>query len=106
MHLSEDFPSLLLENFQNHLVLDFDSNSLLDAAEQFHRPELSGGRFFQFPLQQVTEVIILGERLSNNQIDKFGTAAEQSLIYTLFKVCFRIFSVVLLILPVFILIQI
>ena len=89
MHLSEDFPSLLLENFQNHLVLDFDSNSLLDAAEQFHRPELSGGRFFQFPLQQVTEVIILGERLSNNQIDKFGTAAEQSLIYRKFILCLK-----------------
>ena len=32
--------------------------------------------FFQFPLEQVTEVIVLGEKLSNIQIDKFGTVAK------------------------------
>ena len=41
--------------------------------------------FFQFPLEQVTEVIVLGERLSNFQIDKFETVAE--------NVCFLSFQV-------------
>ena len=32
--------------------------------------------FFLFPLEQVTEVIISGEILSNNQFDKLGTVAK------------------------------
>ena len=32
--------------------------------------------FFQYPLEQVTEVIALGERISNVQIDIFGTIAK------------------------------
>ena len=77
----EDFPALLMEDFQNHYILVFDLTSLQDAAEQLHYPELSGESlrlemFFQFPLGQVTEVIVLGEILSNVQIDKFGTVAK------------------------------
>ena len=53
----------------------------ISAAEHLHYPELSGESlrlemFFQFPLKQVTEVIVLGERLSNVQIDKFGTVTK------------------------------
>ena len=81
MHFNEDFPALPMEDFQNHYILVFDLTSLQDAAEQLHYPELSGENlrlemFFQFPLEQVTEVIVLGERLSNVQIDKFGTVAK------------------------------
>ena len=32
--------------------------------------------FFQFPLEQKTEVIIFGKRASNVQFDKFGTVAK------------------------------
>ena len=58
-----------------------DLTSLQDAAEQLHYPELSGESlrlemFFQFPLEQVTEVMVRGERLSNVQINKFGTVAK------------------------------
>ena len=54
-----------MEDFQNHYILVFDLTSLQDAAEQLHYPELSGESlrlemFFQFPLEQVTEVIVLG----------------------------------------------
>ena len=78
---NEDFPALPMEDFQNHYILVFDLTSLQDAAEHLHYPELSGESlrlemFFQFPLEQVTEVIVLGERLSNVQIEKFGTVAK------------------------------
>ena len=83
MQLSEDFPALPMENFQIHYILVFDLTSLQVAAEQLHYPELSGERFrlemfFQFPLEQVTEVIVVGKRLSNVQIDKFGTVVKCS----------------------------
>ena len=69
-----------MEGFQNHFILVFDLTSIEDAAQQLHYPELSGERlrlkiFFQFPLEQVTELIVLGDRLSNIQIVKFGTVA-------------------------------
>ena len=81
MQLNEDFPALPMEDFQNHYILVFDVTSLQDAAEHLHYPELSGESlrlemFFQFPLEQVTEKIVLGERLSNIQIVKFGTVLK------------------------------
>ena len=81
MQLNENLPALPMEDFQNHYILVFDLTSLQDAAEQLHYPELSGESlrlemFFKFPLEHVTGVIVLGERLSNVQIDKFGTVAK------------------------------
>ena len=46
--------------------------------------------FFQFPLEQVTEVIVLGERVSNIQIDKFGTVAKNVLFFLSFQVPIKI----------------
>ena len=81
MQFNEDFPALLMEDFQNHNILVFNLTSLQDAAEQLYYPELSGEilrleMFFCFLLEQVTEVIVLGERRSKIQIDKFGTVAK------------------------------
>ena len=81
MQFNEDFPALLIEDFYN---LFFDFTSLQDAAEQLQYPELSGESFSlemfcQYPLEQVTEVIVLGEILSNNKIDKFATVAKNCL---------------------------
>ena len=81
MQFNEDFSALPMEDFQIHYILVFDLTSLQDAAEHLHYPELSGESlrlemFFQFPLEQVTELIFLGERLSNIQIDKFRTVAQ------------------------------
>ena len=80
MRFNEDFSALPMKDFQNHYILVFDLTSLQDAAEQLHYPEVSGKSlrlemFFQFPLVLVTDVIVLGERLSNIQIDKFETVA-------------------------------
>ena len=82
MQFNEDLPTLPMEDFQNHHILVFDLTSLQDAAEQLHYRELSGEslrleKCFQFPLEQVTEVIFVGERLSNIQNDKFGTVAKK-----------------------------
>ena len=82
MKFNEDFPALPMEDFQNRYILVFDLTSPQDAAEHLHYPELSGESLrlemiFQSPLAQVTEVIVLGERLSNIQIDKFGTVAKK-----------------------------
>ena len=82
MQFNKGFPALFIENFQNHYILVFDMTSLQDAAEQLYYPELSGESlrleiFFQFPLEQVTEVIVLKERISKIQIDKFGTVAKK-----------------------------
>ena len=42
MHLNENFPALLVEDFQIHYFVVFDLKSLQDAAEQLHSPKLSG----------------------------------------------------------------
>ena len=68
---NKDFPALPMEDFRNHYILVFDLTSLQDAAEQLHYPEFSGESlriemFSQFPLEQITEVIVL----------KFGTVAK------------------------------
>ena len=57
---------------------------------QLNSPELSGESlrlemFFQFLLKQVTEVIVLGERLSIVQIDKFGLVAKKVQIFGIFR---------------------
>ena len=82
MQFNEVFSALPIDDFQTHYILVFDMTSLQDAAEQLHYPELIGDSlrlemFFQFPLEQKTEVIVLGERVSNVQIDKFGTVAKK-----------------------------
>ena len=81
LQFNEDFPALPMEDFPNHYIPVFDLTSLQDVAEQLHYPELSGESLrlemlFQFPLEQVTVVIVLGESLSNIKIEKFGTVAE------------------------------
>ena len=90
MQFNEDFPALPMEDFQNHYILVFDVTSLQDAAEHLHYPELSGESlrlemFFQFPLEQVTEKIVLGERLSNIQIVKFGTVLKMFNFFWVFR---------------------
>ena len=61
---NQDFPALSMKEFQNHYILVFDLTSLRDAAEELHYPEFKGEslrleNFIQFPLEQVTEVIVL-----------------------------------------------
>ena len=76
IQFSHDFP---LEDFQSHYSLACDA--LQDPAEQLHYPELTGESlrletFFQFPLEQVMEVIVLGEILLIVPVEKFGLVTE------------------------------
>ena len=78
MKFEKDFPALPMEDFQNHYILVFDSISLQDAAEQLHSPGIREESLrlklvFPFPVEQVTERLVLGGRQTYFQIDKFGT---------------------------------
>ena len=79
----ENYPSSSYGKFSKSLFSSFCLASRQDAAEQLHHPDLSEKSlrleiFFQFLLEQVqvTEVIVLGERQSNVQIDKIVTVAK------------------------------
>ena len=81
MNFNEEIPALPNDFFTDHYVLVFDLTSLQDAGENVHYPELSGESlrlemFFERPLTNVTELIVLGERISTVKIDQFGTVAK------------------------------
>ena len=68
MKYQDDIPSILIDNFKDHYVLVFDLTSKQDATENCHYPELVGEPMrrelnFTFPLEYVTELIVLGERM-------------------------------------------
>ena len=59
----------------------FDLTSGQDATENCHHPELVGEPLrlelnFSFPLDYVTELTVLGERMSSVAIDKFGLVGK------------------------------
>ena len=65
MNFQDDVPSIPIENLKNHYVLVFDLISMLDAAEKIQNPELLGEPLtlelnFTYPLEQVTDLIVLG----------------------------------------------
>ena len=54
-----------------------------DATESCHYPELVGEPLrlelnFTFSLEHVTELIVLGERMSSVAVDKFGVVGKKS----------------------------
>ena len=77
MNFQDDIPSIRIDDFKDHFVLVFDSTSMQDAAENCYYPELVGEPLrlelnFTQPLENVTELIVLGERMSSVAFDKFG----------------------------------
>ena len=81
MNFQDDIPSIPVDNFEDHYVLDFDLTSMHDAIEQCHYPELIGEPlrlelYFSSPLENVAEVIVLGERMSCVAVDKFGVVVK------------------------------
>ena len=77
MNFQDDIPSNPVDNFKDHYILVFDLTSMQDATEHCHYPELIGEPprlelYFSSPLENVTEVIVLGERMSCVAVDKFG----------------------------------
>ena len=89
MNFQGDIPSIPIDNFKDHYVLVFDLSSMQDATEICHYPELVGEPLrlelnFTFPLEHVTELIVLGERMSSVAVDKFGVVGKKHLKKTMF----------------------
>ena len=83
MNFQDDIPSIPIDNFKDYYVLVFDLTSTQDATEKCHYPELVGEPLrlelnFTFPLEHVTELIVLGERMSSVAIDKFGVVGKNN----------------------------
>ena len=81
MNFQDDIPSIPINNFNDHYVLVSDLTSTQDATENCHYPELVGEPLrwelsFTFLLQHVTELIVLGERMSSVAVDKFGVVGK------------------------------
>ena len=81
MNFQDDISSIPIDNFKDHYVLVFNLTSMQDATENCHYPELVGEPLrlelnFTFPLEHVTELIVVGERMSWVAVDKFGVVAK------------------------------
>ena len=81
MNFQDDIPSILIDDFKDHYVLVFDLTSMQDATENCHYLELVGEPLrlvlnVTNPLENVTELIVLGERMSSVAVDKFGVVGK------------------------------
>ena len=81
MNFQDDIPSIPIDDFKDHSVLVFDLTSMQDATENYHYPELIGEPLrlelkFTQPLEIVTELIVLGERMSSVAVDMFGVVKK------------------------------
>ena len=81
MNFHDDIQSIPVGKFKDHYVLVFDLISMQDATEHCHYPELIGEPlrwelYFSSPLENVTEVIVLGERVSCVAVNKFGVVGK------------------------------
>ena len=76
MNFQDHIPSIPVDNFQDHYVLVFDLTSMQGATEHCYYPELIGEPlrlelYFSSPLENVTKVIVLRERMFCVAVDKF-----------------------------------
>ena len=74
MNFQGDFPSFPIDDFKDHYVLVFELTSMQDATENCHCLELVGEPLrlklnFTHPLEHVTELFVLGERMSSVAVD-------------------------------------
>ena len=81
MNFQDDNPSIPIDDFKDHYVLVFDLSSIQDATENCHYSGLVGEPMrlelnFTNPLENVTEIIVLGERMSSVAVEKFGVVGK------------------------------
>ena len=81
MNFQDDIPSIPIHDFKDHHVLVFDLTSVQDTTEMCHYPELIGEPprlevIFTHPLENITELTVLGERMSSVTVDKFGVVGK------------------------------
>ena len=82
MNFQGDISSIPMDNFKDHYLLVFDLTSMQDSTENCHYRELVGEPLklelnFTFPLEHVTELTVMGERMSSDVIDKFGVLGKK-----------------------------
>ena len=76
-----DIPLIPVDKFKDHYVLVFDLTTMQDATEHCHYPDLIGEPlrlelYFSSPVENVAEVILLGERMSSVAVEKFGVVGK------------------------------
>ena len=81
MNFQDDIPSIPIDDFKDHYVLVFDLTSKQDSTEKCHYSELVGEPLrlelnFTHPLENVTELIVLGEQMSSVAVNKFGVVGK------------------------------
>ena len=81
LNFQVDIPSIPIDDFKDHYVPVFDLISMQDATENCHYPELVAELLrlelkFTKPLQNVTDLIVLAERMSSVAVDKFGVVGK------------------------------
>ena len=81
MNFQDDIPSIPIDDFKDHYVLVFDLTSVQDATENCQYPELVGEPLrlelnFTHPLENLTELFVLDERMSSVAVDKFGVVGK------------------------------
>ena len=81
MNFPDKIPSFPIDNFKEHYVLVSDLISMQDATDNCNYPELFEKRLrlelnFTFPLEHVTEIILLEKRISSVAVDKFGVVGK------------------------------
>ena len=81
MNFQDDILSIPIDNFKDHYVPVFDLTSMQDATENCHNPGVVDEPLrleikFTFPLEHVTQLIVLGERVSSVAVDKFGVVGK------------------------------
>ena len=81
MNFQDDVPSIPIDDFKDHYVLVFDLTSMQDATENWHYPYPVGEPLrlelnFTHPLENVTELIVLGGRMSSVAVDKNGVVGK------------------------------
>ena len=81
MKFQADIPPIHIDDFKDHYVLVFVSTSMQDATENCHYPEVVGEPQrlelnFSNPLENVTELIVMGERMSSVAVYKFGLVGK------------------------------
>ena len=80
-NFQDDIPSIPVDNFKDQYILVFDLTSMQDANAHCHYPELIGiplilERYFSSPLENVTDVFVLGQRMSFVAVDEFGVLGK------------------------------
>ena len=81
MNFRDDIPSIPIDNFKGYYALVFDLTAMQVATENCHYSELVGEPLrlelnFTFPLEHVTELIVLGKRMPSVAVGKFGVVGK------------------------------